>query len=664
MEHNIEHIFPFPFERKKRFRLSRRDRHSWVEESFLIDQPIGRHRPLPASNRYVGNSFLAHRFRGAFFVVLLTFTLLIGRIVYLQIMKGGTYAAFAEHNRQRVIPIPSERGLVLDRNGTELIKNIPSFSLALVPQDLPRDKAARENVVARLATLIGRKEEDVRVILEEYGSYSYESIVIQEKLSYDEALRIHIEAGDLPGISIHRGSRRLYTNGESATSTLETGGVSNSLSHVLGYEGKLNREELDALYDQGYLPSDTIGKTGIEKSYESYLRGTYGSRRIEVDASGREQFVIAEEAPVPGSHVRLAIDLETQHALERIMSDELKRQGKTRASGIVLDPKNGEVLALVSLPTFNNNDFSGGISVEQYQQYLEDKDQPLFHRAIAGTYPSGSTIKPIIAAIALHEGIITPNTTILSTGGIWVGPWFFPDWKAGGHGQTNVRSSIAWSINTFYYHIVGGYLDFVGMGIDVLRDYLLRLGLGQPLGIDIPGEAGGFVPSPEWKEETLGEQWYIGDTYNTSIGQGYTLVTPLQIAALTGAIANGGTVYAPRLVAGLQDSITKEAHPLESRRVAKDVLDPNALAVAANGMRDCVVYGSCRLLSMLPFPTAGKTGTAQWHSEKENHAWFTSFAPYENPEIVVTILVEEGGEGAESATPIAYQFYRWWWQHR
>ena len=295
---------------------------------------------------------------------------------------------------------------------------------------------------------------------------------------------------------------------------------------------------------------------------------------------------------------------------------------------------------------------------------LKTENRPLFNRAIAGTYPSGSTIKPLIAAIALHEGIITPNTSILSTGGIQVGPWFFPDWKAGGHGRTNVRYSLAWSVNTFYYYIGGGYNDFVGLGIDKMRDYFLRFGLGSRLGIDIPGEAAGFIPSREWKEKTLGEQWYIGDTYNTSIGQGYLLVTPLQIAALTGAIANGGTVYAPRLVKSIINPVTKEEAPPTSRIVAKDIIEPEWFRVVADGMRECVEYGSCRRLSYLPFAAAGKTGTAQWHSEKDNHAWFTSFAPYEDPEITVTILVEEGGEGADIAVPIADAFYRWWWQYR
>ena len=374
-----KHIFfPFQGEDAKGLHVSKSNKHDWVEESFVIDRPVGRHRPLPKSNRYIGNSFSSNRFWGAIIGILVIFGLLIGRLVFLQVMKGDTYVAYAERNRQRVIPVPSERGLILDRHGTSLTSNIPSFSLALVPQDLPRDEEEREAVVARLAVSTHQDENTIRDLLEEYGSYSYESIIIQENLSYDEALLIHIEASDLPGISIYRGSKRLYTDGGSTTSTLETGGKVDSLSHILGYEGKLDPEELDALYDSGYFPSDTIGKTGIEQTYESYLRGTYGKRRVEVDASGREQFVIAEEAPLPGSHVELAIDLPMQEALERIMTDELEKQGEVRASGIVTNPNTGEVLAMVSLPAFNNNDFSGGISTKQYQAYIEDRKSAAF----------------------------------------------------------------------------------------------------------------------------------------------------------------------------------------------------------------------------------------------------------------------------------------------
>lgn len=380
-----------------------------------------------------------------------------------------------------------------------------------------------------------------------------------------------------------------------------------------------------------------------------------------MDASGKEQSVLAEQAPTPGFHLKLALDIEMQSKLTEIINKSLKINKKSRAAGIAMNPRTGEVLALVSLPGFDNNDFSGGISPEKYSAYLENEDKPLFNRALGGTYPSGSTIKPAIAAAALQEGIINARSNFLSAGGLQVSSWFFPDWQAGGHGLTNVRKSLAWSVNTFYYYIGGGYKNFAGLGVEKITEYLKKFGLAEKLDIDLPGEQPGFLPSKEWKKEVKGERWYVGDTYNLSIGQGDILVTPLQIASLTSVIANNGTLYKPRVVKSVIDPVTEEEQIVEPEIINSDFINPVHLRTVRLGMKDCVDYGSCRRLSLLPFPAAGKTGTAQWSNTKENHAWFTSFAPFDNPEIVVTILVEEGGGGAKIALPIAYEFLSWWW---
>jgi len=432
------------------------------------------------------------------------------------------------------------------------------------------------------------------------------------------------------------------------------------LSHVLGYIGKLNQEELDELYPDGYLPSDLIGKTGLEKNYETELRGKYGKKRIEVNALGKEQSILAEEAPLPGIHLELSVDIEMQNALENILKANLKSAGKHKASGIVMNPNNGEVLALISLPSFDNNDFSGGISPDIYQKYLDDKNNPLFNRSIGGTYPSGSTIKPAIAASALQEGIINQRSSFLSTGGLAVSSWFFPDWLAGGHGITNVRKSLALSVNTFYYYIGGGYGDFTGLGVAKITEYLKQFGLAKKLGIDLPGEQSGFLPSKDWKKQAKGERWYVGDTYNLSIGQGDLLVTPLQIAEVTSVLANHGTLYEPHLVKAYINPTVDEKKEIDPKVIRTDFISQNHIATVRLGMKDCVDYGSCRRLSLLPFSSAGKTGTAQWSNTKPNHAWFTAFAPFKNPEIVVTIMVEEGDGGAEMAAPIAYEFLKWW----
>lgn len=640
--------------------LDGRYRNAWTEESMYWDKKAGRQIAMIGEKDHVGSSFHKKKVFYFFIFLICTFFFLGTRMLYLQVIRGGDYRAWAENNRQRVIPIVSERGLIYDRNDIQLTKNIPNFALALVPQDLPRKKENREQIITRLADLTEQNPEEIRATLEEYGSYSYESIVIGEDIDYDRALSILLASADLPGIQIQRASKRLYLNDFLNIKQYEES-TPYSLSHVLGYTGKLNREELDELYSQGYLPSDNIGKTGIEKSFEPFLRGTYGKKRIEVNAAGKEQSVLAEEEPKPGFHLKLAIDAQIQKNLERVLSNNLKVSGKKRASGIAMDPQTGEVLALVSLPAFDNNDFSGGISTEKYQGYIENEDRPLFNRSLSGTYPSGSTIKPAVALAALEEGIINASTSFLSNGGLQVSSWFFPDWKAGGHGQSNVRFSLAWSVNTFYYYIGGGFEDFVGLGVAKITDYLREFGFSQQTGIELPGEGVGFLPSKEWKKEYKDERWYVGDTYNLSIGQGDLLTTPIQIANYTVALANGGTIYKPHIVKSVIDPISKEEQNIEPEILNENFISRTHINTVRLGMKDCVDYGSCRRLSLLPFSVAGKTGTAQWSSNKENHSWFTSFAPFDNPKITVTIIVEEGGGGSELAGPIAFDFYNWWW---
>ncbi|MBU2542915.1 penicillin-binding protein 2 [Patescibacteria group bacterium] len=633
--------------------------NSWVEDSVIFEKNKDKQVSTPMSSSYLGNSFCGKKTNWFLFFLLSFFIFLISYVFFLQIIHGANYRDLAENNRQRIIPIPAERGLIFDRNGTQLTQNIPNFSITLIPQDLPKNNTEREKIISKLSLLTKQPEETIRKTLEEYGSYSYESIIILENISYDTALKILAGSSDLPGIRIQYGSRRLYSNYLLDNSSEYTTSTPYSLAHVLGYTGKLNQEELREFYTQGYIPSDSIGKNGIEKTYEKTLRGIYGHKRIEVNAFGKEQNALAEESPILGQHIKLTIDVEIQKKLEEIIQTNLGALKKQRAAGIVMNPQNGEILALASLPAYDNNDFSGGISQDTYNKYIENENNPLFNRAISGTYPSGSTIKMAIAAVALQEGIINTATSFLSTGGLWVSSWFFPDWQAGGHGITNVRKSLAWSVNTFYYYIGGGYNDFVGLGVDKITEYLSKFGFASKLGIDIPGEQLGFLPSKDWKEKTKGERWYIGDTYNLSIGQGDLLVTPLQIAFMTSIIANGGTLYKPHLVASKINAMSNLEERIFPEIINENFIDPAHLQTVKLGLKDCVDYGSCRRLSLLPFSSGGKTGTAQWSSTKDDHAWFTAFAPYENPQIVVTILIEEGVGGSETATPVAYEFLRW-----
>jgi penicillin-binding protein 2 len=320
------------------------------------------------------------------------------------------------------------------------------------------------------------------------------------------------------------------------------------------------------------------------------------------------------------------------------------------------------VRALVSYPSYDGNSFSQPALRTQAAEAILDERQLLFNRAVSGTYPPGSTIKPFIAAGALAEDIITPGTTYQSTGGLSIGIWNFPDWKAGGHGTTNVTKAIAESVNTFFYLITGGDETRTGLGVKRTTNYLAKFGWGEPTGIDIPSEAAGFLPSPEWKEEVKDEHWYIGDTYHLAIGQGDVLVTPIQLAVSTASVANGGTVHEPFLVRALT---WPDKDPKDRPTTARHTTVPAAdIATVRAGMRETVTAGSGRSLSLLATPVAGKTGTSQISGTDETHAWFTSFGPYAEPELVVTVLVERGGAGDKVAAPIARDIWQWWGDNR
>lgn len=652
-----------PFEKQINSKNCLKGKYSldWVENSFCVGDDSQKPDLIRSGISHLGSSFNNKKFFLIFLFIMLFFVLIFSRLINLQILKGDYYRFRAENNRQRILPIVAERGLVYDRNGKQLVQNIPNFSLMVIPQDLPKDEESLKNIISKLSQITQTSEKDIQELIEKYKNYRMESILITEDISYEIALKIEVESADLPGIYIQRGSKRLYLYSEDILKkdySSENSERQNSLAHILGYLGKLSEKELENLYLQGYLPSDYIGKTGVEKVYENFLRGVYGKKKIEVNSLGKEQNILAEESPVPGNHLKLSIDLEMQYNLEKIIRNKLKEINKNRASAVVLNPNNGEILALVSYPSFDNNDFSGGINYQTYQEYLENEDNPLFNRVIGGNFPAGSVIKPAIATAALEEKIINSQTQFLSNGGLQVGDWFFPDWLTGGHGNTNVRQSIANSVNTFYYYIGGGYGNFKGLGIFKINEYLSLFGFAKKTNIDLPVENAGFIPTPEWKTRVKNERWYVGDTYNVSIGQGDLLVTPLQIANMTAIIANNGIYYKPHVLYSIINSISGEETIYEKEILRQDFFDPYNLKLVRLGMEDCVDYGSCRLLKNLNFKTAGKTGTAQWSNKHDTHAWYTSFAPMENPQIVVTIMVEEGGEGSAVAAPIAYEFYK------
>ncbi|HOZ36800.1 MAG TPA: penicillin-binding protein 2 [bacterium] len=578
-----------------------------------------------------------------FFVVLFSWFVLLARLFWLQVFQGQNYATIAEGNRLRFNILPAERGVIYDRFQTPLVTNIPHFSLFFIPGDLPKDPHDQAAVAAQLSKLNIKDETQILSAFSSAALASFKPVLLVDDLTRDQAIALSAYEADLPGIKLTTKPRREYLSG-------------NGLSHVLGYLGEINERELSLLADKDYQSGDFIGKNGLELYYEDILRGSQGEEEVEVDAAGKVKKIIAQRAPIGGQDIILNLDLDLQQKIADSLSQAIATAGGSGSGvAIALDPNNGEVLALVSLPDFDNNFFSAGINREAYNKYLSDPQKPLFNRAIAGSYPPGSTFKPVVASAALQEGIINENSTFLSTGGLRIDKWFFPDWKAGGHGRTNVISALANSVNTFFYYIGGGYGDFEGLGVDLIKKYSALFNLGRPTGIDLPGEASGFLPDAEWKLATKNEPWYIGDTYHLAIGQGDILATPLQIALYTAAIANGGTLYKPHLL--------KNSAGSESDYILKtNFIDPQNISLVRRGLRATVLSGSARSLSLLPVSSAGKTGTAQVGGDAPNHAWFTGFAPYDDPKMVLTVLIENGGEGSTVAVPVFREVIDWYFR--
>lgn len=648
------------------------------------------------SSTFIGQSLPKKRWRILMVSILLAFFVFVLRTMYLQIIEGHSYSILAEQNRTRVQKIIPPRGIIFDRFGTALVQNIPEFRILLNPLDIPKSKAKRADMFQQISTSLKIPLPEVQEKIAQSNEFSSEFIVLKENIPYEDALLLQIENSSLLWIVFDIQYKRNYLTQESHGNLQENTGdgpkqlggtlsvpFESSLSHILGYVGRITETEYQQKLKWTYLPYDAIGKTGIEFMYEDFLRGEIGEKKIEVDALGREKKILTQQDPKAGDNIFLTIDLLAQIQLENIIKKYLAKYHKTRAVSIALNPENGEVLALVSLPAFDSNVFAKGISKEAYQQLLNNPETPLFNRAISGVYPSGSTIKPVIAAAALEAGIISPQTSILSTGGIRIQQWFFPDWSSTGHGKTNVYQALAWSVNTFFYTIAGGYQNFQGLGIENLRKYLAKLPIGTQTGIDFPWEAPGLLPSPEWKARTKQEPWYIGDTYHLSIGQGDILVTPIQVSAWTAFFANGGAMLRPHFLLQTGDFPSRghsfpEKKPEETLPPVeisngqtakndvqtKNIFSKSTIDVVREGLRDAVEWGSAQKLNTLPVPIAAKTGTAQWHAEKDPHSWLTLFAPFVNPTLVLTTLVEEGGEGGGIALDISKEFLEWYFSTR
>ncbi|MFC1721346.1 penicillin-binding protein 2 [Patescibacteria group bacterium] len=626
------------------------------EESLIEGESVGEDEEA----RVVEDS--EHR-RLFWLVVLVVVTLgtLLYRAAVLQIVQGEELKVAAEINRVRKFPVPAPRGVIFDRFGEQLVENVPSFQIVLTPADLLNlSDDEQQQSITKLSQLSGVGEEEIRQVVSASDRRSYEPIIIIESIDRDKALVMESKAEEIIGFQVISNSRRNY--------------FEPLLSHVLGYTGSANEDELAEHKNKAaYFGIDEIGKTGIEQVYDEGMRGVPGSKQIEVDATGREENVVAVKDPDPGRNIELGIDAGLQRKAAVNMEHILRTGGLTKASFVALDPRNGEVLALLNFPGFDNDKFAEGISPEEYSELISDPNQPLFNRSIGGTYASGSVIKPIIGAAALEEKVIDDKTTVNDIGYLEIENKYDPSikyrfygWNKTGLGSVNIYTGTALSSNPFFYQIGGGYQGFVGLGPELIGEYMRSFGFGSVSGIDLPSEAEGLVPGREWKQEMLDERWSLGDTYNLSIGQGYFLTTPLQMANATAAIANGGTVYKPHLAKTFVDEVSGETTEVESEVINSSFVSPANIDITRRAMLETVVnaQGTARSLQGLPVAVAAKTGTAQFQGSTLEHSWFIAFAPYDDPQIALAVLVEEGGSGAEAAAIVARDTLNWYFGGR
>ncbi len=590
-------------------------------------------------------------------IVVLFGTLTI-QLVRMQVFEADEYQQRAENNRLRELQVLPLRGLIYDRNGVPLVQNVANYTAVITPADLPGGH--KDEVFARLGAVLNMPAQEIAQKVREEDGNPYEAVVIKDELDRDTALVLKELTPNLPGVELRVEARRRYPSGDLT-------------SHIVGYVGRISEEEYASLRPRGYILNDQVGKTGIEDDYEDVLRGKPGEELAEVDASGRQLDVLDARAAQPGQSVFLTIDLELQRQATEALRDFMG--SSDNATAVVMDVNSGEILAMVSLPAFDNNLFSSAISQQELDDLLNQPGKPLVNHAIAEMYAPGSTFKTITGLAALQEGVASTNTVITSKGYITVENeydpnvvYYFRDWAA--LGALDFYRGVAMSSDVYFYYLAGGKADegFRGLGEDRLARYARAFGLGELTGVDLPGESPGIVPDARWKEENWGETWYVGDTYSFGIGQGYLAVTPLQLLNAAATIANGGELLRPRLVKEIQDDHrnTVAAFGPEVRRQVP--VNPDYLAVMAEAMRQSVDSGVASSAKVAGLSIAGKTGTAEFGEQHadgkyDTHGWFVGFAPFEDPEIAVAVFVQRGG-GFQNAAPVAARIFDYYFHQR
>ena len=558
--------------------------------------------------------------------VMVVIFVLIARLGFLQVYDGEYYAGLADGNRIRLIPAMAPRGIFYDRNGNLLVSNRPGFTVSLLPLTAP----ISEDVIDRLSTLLKVDKVEIHKKIDQHSGF--DPIRIKTDIGPEVLTIIEEQKEAYPGVVIEVQPIRNYINMDMA-------------AHAFGYVSEISDDELAKRKDEGYRSGDIIGKFGLEKVYDKELRGTDGGEQVEVDVTGKPVQILGRKEPIPGANLTLTIDEKIQKVAEKAIDEQLIKIHAKAAAAVVLNPKTGEVLAMVSRPAFNPNLFARGISNKDWKMINDNPNFPLDNKAITGEYPPGSPFKIITGTAALSEGKVGPDEMIFDSGRHWIIPKVNSEGEA--LGWISFKMALAHSDNVYFYEM-GNRL-----GIDKLEKYGRMFGLGARTGINLPYESDGLVANRAYKRKVFDDDWYLSETFDAAIGQGFNLVTPLQIAVVMSEIANGGIRYKPYLVKQITDpngQVLKNFKPEELGRL--DV-SPDIIALVQDGLREVTTVGTAASSFGKDFPVkiAGKTGTAE-NSQGKDHGWFIAYGPFDDPNIVVAVLVEQGGFGSQSAVPI------------
>ncbi len=577
------------------------------------------------------------------FVVGVIFAVLVLRLWHLQILNVDDYRSMSENNRLRFVPEAASRGAIMDRNGTVLVSNRPSFSLAVVPQEV-KD---RDGLLNQLVALLGLDRAELAERWEKgKGRARYYPVVLASNISRDQVEIVEENRLRLPGVEIEMKPVREYSGGILA-------------AHLLGYIGEVSEDELSSKGYEEYNPGDYIGKNGIERSWEKDLHGNDGGRQLEVDARGRVLRTISESYPTVGNSVVLTIDANLQKQAERAFGDQA-------GAAVAMDVNSGEVLAFVSNPGFDPALFSGKLPADKWKEYLEDKRHPLENKALTGQYPPGSTFKIITALSGLEDGKIDEHTSVVCNGSYDLGTSTFNCWNRHGHGATSLKKALRESCDVYFYQL-GEHL-----GVDAIAATARKFMLGAPLGIGLLHEKGGLIPTAEWKQKRFGKRWFHGETLPVAIGQGYVLMTPIQLASMIATVANEGSVYRPHLVKRIVDSDGKLLKEFKPELLGTTGISADKFRLVKQGLFAVVNEpgGTGAMARLYDVHVAGKTGSSQVVKLRDSklstpwqfrdHALFVAFAPYEKPEIAVAVVVEHGEHGGSAAAPIAGRILRAW----